>query len=99
MSKILSADLTPFSPLAPGVIEHLERDRWPELERELRLRRPRKYHFDLHHYGAPRAPWEWLVHRCRSWTEVERVLNRHCVDWERVGRYEIRIEGLSIHRQ
>ena len=26
---------------------HLERDRWPEFERELRMRRLRKIHFDL----------------------------------------------------
>lgn len=90
----MSAD---FEPIAPAALAHLERDRWPEFERELRSRRPRKFHFDVHHYGAERQPWEWLVWRCRAWTEVERVLNRHRVDWRRE-RGELLLDGATIYR-
>lgn len=69
--------------LAPETLAHLERDRWPEFERELRRRRWRVVRFDVHHYGAERQPWEWMLWRCRNWTEVEQVLNRHRVDWKR----------------
>ena len=82
---------------AAEALRHLERDRWPEFERELWARRPCRYHFDLHHYGADPARWEWLVHRCRNWSEVERVLNRHRVPWEQ-GQREILIEGATIYR-
>jgi len=78
-------------------LAHLERDRWPEFERELRRRRPRRFHFDAHHYGAPSQSWEWLVRSCRTWTEVERVLNRHRVTWERVAG-EIVLAGMRIFR-
>jgi hypothetical protein len=84
----------------PGEAErlaHLERDRWPEFERELWARRPRRVRFDIHHYGAAPQRWDWLVHRCRNWTEVERVLNRHHVPWEQ-GRGEILIDRATIYR-
>jgi len=97
MSKNLYSDLTPFSSAAPGFLAHLERDRWPEFERELRCRRPRRYHFDIHHHGLTPQRWEWLVHRCRTWAEVERVLNRHHVPWEQ-GRGEILLGGATIYR-
>jgi hypothetical protein len=97
MSKNLSSDLTPFSPVAPDTLAHLERARWPELERELKCRRPRRYRFDLHHYGLAPQRWEWLVHRCRTWGEVERVLNRHRVDWRRE-RGEMLLDGATIFR-
>lgn len=85
--------------LAPEALAHLERDRWPEFERELCQRRPRKFYFHPCSYDGGRRGWEWLVWRCRNWSEVERVLNRHGVDWQRVGRFEIRLDGMSIHRQ
>jgi hypothetical protein len=91
----MNADSTSEA-LAPQA--HLERDRWPEFERELRRRRWRIVRFDVHHYGAQRQPWESLVWACRRWSEVERVLNRHRVAWERVNRSEVRMEGMSIHR-
>jgi hypothetical protein len=69
--------------LAPEALAHLERDRWPEFERELRSRRWRVVRFDVHHYGAERQPWESLLWSCRTWAEVERVLNKHGVDWQR----------------
>jgi hypothetical protein len=68
---------------AAARLAHLERDRWPEFERELRARRWRVVRFDCHHYGAERQSWEWMLWRCRTWTEVERVLNKHGVDWRR----------------
>lgn len=97
MSKSDFSDLTHFSPAPSEAVTHLERDRWPEFERELRRRRPRITRFDVHHYGAERQPWEWLVWPCRTWAEVERVLNRHRVDWEREGG-EIVMEGMRIYR-
>ncbi len=95
-----SFDLTGFAgdPAAAAErLAHLERDRWPEFERELRLRRPRRFRFDVHHYGAERRPWEWLVWRCRTWDEVERVLNRNKIAWERE-RGQIVMDGMSIFR-
>jgi hypothetical protein len=89
--------LTGLEQIGAERLAHIERDRWPEFERELKQRRPRKFHFDCHHYGAERQPWEWLVWRCRSWAEVERVLNRHRVDWERE-RGNIVMEGMGIYR-
>ncbi len=86
-------------PMTPETLAHLERDRWPELERELWARRPRKFRFHPCNYDGERRGWESLVWRCRNWGEVERVLNRHRVAWERVSRWEIRIDGMSIHRQ
>lgn len=84
-------------PIAPEALAHLERDRWPEFERELWARRSRKFRFGIHHYGLAPQRWEWLLHRCRSWCEVERVLNRHRVDWRRE-RGEILLEGATIYR-
>ncbi len=102
MSKTESSALTGFADGCAEAAErlaHLERDRWPEFERELWARRPRKFHFHPCNYDGERRGWEWLVWRCRSWSEVERVLNRHRVAWERVSRWEIRLDGMSIHRQ
>jgi hypothetical protein len=77
---------------------HLERDRWPEFERELQRRRPRRIRFSVTHYRMEeRARWEWMIARCRTWSEVERVLNRHGVDWKRE-RGEIAIDGMNIYR-
>ncbi len=91
--------LTPFeqNDIAPERLAHIERDRWPEFEQELRRRRPRITRFDVHHYGDGKQSWEWLVWRCRTWTEVERVLNRHRVNWERE-RGGIVMEGMRIYR-
>jgi hypothetical protein len=84
--KSSSSALTGFAPDEAGAdarLAHLGRDRWPEFERELRSRRWRVVRFDCHHYGAERQPWESLVRSCRTWAEVERVLNKHGVDWRR----------------
>jgi hypothetical protein len=76
---------------------HLERDRWPEFERELWARRPRRFRFGIHHYGLAPQRWEWALHRCRTWDEVERVLNKHRVEWRRE-RGEILLDGATVHR-
>ncbi len=73
------------------------RDRWPEFERELRQRRPRRFHFDTCNHDGDRRGWEWMVWRCRTWTEVSRVLNKHRVDWER-SQGQIVIDGMTINR-
>ena len=83
--------------LNSACIAHLDRDRWPEFERELRMRRLRKVSFDCHHYVAESQPWEWQVCRCRSWAELEKVLNWQRVGWERKGG-RIEMEGMSIFR-
>lgn len=91
-------DILPSSPAETTVdLAHLERDRWPEFERLLQTRRPRRCRFDLHHYGLAPQRWEWLVQRCRSWNEVERVLNRHRIHWRRQ-RGELLLEGATIYR-
>lgn len=83
MSNLHTSGLTGFSEhgLAPETLAHLERDRWPEFERELRLRRNRKTHFDLWQFYGDRPRWVYLLWQCRKWEEVERVLNRHNVDY------------------
>jgi hypothetical protein len=73
------------------------RDRWPEFERELRQRRPRRFHFHTCNHDGDRRSWEWMVWRCRTWTEVSRVLNKHRVDWER-SQGQIRMDGMTINR-
>ena len=95
--NIATSALTGLEQTEADRLAHLERDRWPELERELKQRRPRITHFDIHHYGDGQQPWEWLVRQCRNWGEVERVLNRHRVDWNRK-RGEIVMEGMRIYR-
>ena len=97
MSNPETSVLTAFSSVPSEAVTHLERDRWPEFERELSRRRLRMTRFDVHHYGAECQSWEWLVQRCRTWAEVERVLNRHRVDWERKNG-EIQMEGMHIYR-
>ena len=96
MSNPSTSDLTAFPQggLAPETLAHLERDRWPEFERELRLRRPRKIHFDLCTWHIERPRWGWLIGRCRKWAEVEKVLNKHNVDyrWKHRGAV-IALEG------
>lgn len=83
---------------SPAERAHLDRDRWPEFERELRARRPRRAHFRvLRGADQDNAPWEWLVMRCRTRGEVERVLNRYRVDWELRER-EVDVPGARIVR-
>lgn len=97
VQNIATSALTGLEQIGAERLAYLERDRWPEFERELRQRRPRITRFDVHHYGDGRQPWEWLVWRCRTWAEVERVINRHKVDWKREhGR--IVMDGMSIYR-
>jgi hypothetical protein len=80
-------------------LRYLERDRWPEFEAELRTRRPRKIHFDLCTWREERPRWAWMVGRCRKWEEIERLLNRHHVDYRwKERRAVIEIEGAEIYR-
>jgi len=99
--KPLKTDLTAFSQngLAPEVLAHLERDRWPEFERELRRRRNRKSHFILSVWYGERPQWAWLIWQCRKWEEVERVLNKHNVRHGWKHRWHvIEIEDGEIYR-
>ncbi len=83
---------------------HLERDRWPEFERELRMRRLRmrrlrKIHFDLCRWSGERPRWGWMINRCRKWDEVERVLNRHNVSfhWQH-RRAVLELDDAEVYR-
>ena len=80
-------------------LTYLERDRWPEFERELRLRRLRKIHFDLCQWSGERPRWGWMINRCRKWEEIERVLNRHNVAfcWKH-RRAVLELDGAEIFR-
>lgn len=80
-------------------LAHLERDRWPEFERELRVRRLRKIHFNLSQWYGERPRWDWLICRCRKWEEVEKVLNRHNVsfNWKH-RRAVLELDGAEIFR-
>ena len=62
-------------------LAYLERDRWPEFERELRRRHNRKTHFLLRPHDGERPGWAWMIWQCRKWEEIEKVLNRHNVDY------------------
>jgi len=97
MSKTQSSGLTVLEEGAAERLAHLERDRWPEFERELRLRRNRKPRFILSVWEGERPRWAWLVWSCRKWDEVERVLNRNKVRWERKGN-QIEMDGMNIYR-
>jgi hypothetical protein len=90
--------LTVEKGLSPEVVAHLERDRWPEFERELRQRRVRRLWFALCEWNGERA-WGWMIHRCRKWGEVERVLNRHNIDyhWKHRGAV-LQCEEAQVHR-
>lgn len=91
MSNLQTSGLTEKAGVA-----HLERDRWPEFERELTKRR--SIHFCVHHYGAERQEWERFVPRCRNWKEVERVLNRYKADWKKKAG-AIEMADASIYRR
>lgn len=101
MSNQSTSGLTLFSEcgLAPETLAHLERDRWPEFERELRTRRNRKVHFDLCVWHIERPRWAWLIGKCRQWGEVEKVLNKHNVEhgWKHRGQV-MKIEDGEIYR-
>jgi len=75
--------------LAPDALAHLERDRWPEFERELRKRRNRKARFILSMWYGERPCWAWMLWQCRKWEEVEKVLNKHRVDYRWKHRWQV----------
>lgn len=96
VQKSPTSDLTAFlqGGLAPETLAYLERDRWPEFERELRLRRNRKARFILSMWYGERPRWAWLLWQCRKWEEVERVLNKHNVGHTWKHRWQVmEIEG------
>jgi hypothetical protein len=93
-----TSGLTLFSErgLDPQTLAHLERDRWPEFERELRLRRNRKAHFILSMRYGERSCWAWLLWQCRKWEEVEKVFTNHRVGYTWKHRWQVmELEGVS----
>ena len=99
MSNLETSDLTGFEEITPARLAHLERDRWPEFERELRLRRNRKAHFALSVWHGERPQWAWLIWACRKWEEVEKVLNRHNVEYRwKHRRAVLELDGAEIFR-
>jgi hypothetical protein len=100
IQKPPTSGLTGFEEITPERLTHLERDRWPEFERELRVRRNRKAHFILSVWYGERPRWAWLIWQCRKWDEVERVLNRHNVDYRwKHQRAVLELEDAEIFRQ
>ena len=81
MSNHETSVLTGFEEITPEHMAHLERDRWPEFERELRKRHNRKTHFLLRQHSGERPGWAWLIWQCRKWEEIVKVLNRHHVEY------------------
>jgi hypothetical protein len=67
----------------------LDQQLWKGLEDQLWLRSPYKGRFDLHCFERQPQPWEWMILRCQTWEEVERVLNWHKVEWHRDGYRKI----------
>lgn len=99
IENIAKSDLTGFEEITPERLAHLERDRWLEFERELRVRRLRKIHFNLSQWSGERPRWDWLICRCRRWDEVERVLNRHNVAFRwKQRRAVLELEDAEIFR-
>ena len=74
MSNSQSSSLTVFV--------EVPADRFPNFERELGKRRFLSIRFEFHHFGMSPQPWDWMIGRCRNWSEVERILNWHNVDWQ-----------------
>jgi hypothetical protein len=91
--------LTPLEEITPERLAHLERDRWPEFERELRVRRNRKARFILSVSYGERPAWAWLIWQCRKWEEIEKVLNRHNVEYRWKDRRSVlELDGAEIFR-
>ena len=99
IEKIAKSGLTGFEETSSERLAYLERDRWPEIERELRMRRLRKLHFNLSEWSGERPRWDWLINRCRKWEEVEKVLNRHNVSFRwKHRRAVLELEDAEIYR-
>ena len=81
VQRNLTSGLTGFCEVTPEQMSNLERDRWPEFARELMVRRLRKIHFDFCQWIGEQPCWGWMISRCRKWEEVERVLNKHNVEY------------------
>jgi hypothetical protein len=98
MSKTSLSSLTQGELSPEEEIAQLDRKLWEELEGELSLRCPYKCRFGVHYLGIEQRPWEWLIQRCYTWEEVERVLNWHKVDWKREGQGKILTGNKLIFR-
>ena len=91
--------LTPFEEITPDRLAYLERDRWPEFERELMKRRNRKTHFLLRQIYGARPYWAWMVGQCRKWEEIEKVLNKHNIDYRwKERRWVLESDSAEIYR-
>jgi|GEM_PF-4950539 len=80
-------------------IADLDQQLWDGFEEQLWLRSAYKGEFDVHYFEQQERPWEWLILRCQTWDEVERVLNWHKVQWYRDGYRKIIVkDGMLIFR-
>ena len=92
-------DTTTTENLNPERLAYLERDRWPEFERELRKRHNRKAHFLLRQHDGERPGWAWMIWQCRKWEEIEKVLNRHNVEYQwKERRTALELSDAEIYR-
>ena len=99
MFGTMKTDLTGFEESTPERLAYLERDRWPEFERELRKRHNRKRGFLLRQHYGKLPYWTWMIWQCRKWEEIEKVLNRHNVDYRwKEGRRVVEWDGAEINR-
>ncbi len=97
--NIPTSGLTVFEELTPERLAYLERDRWPEFERELRFRRNRKTHFMLRQHYAGSPGWAWMIWKCRKWEEIEKVLNKHNADYRWIDRRRVlELDRAEIYR-
>jgi len=96
----MEINLTAFQAgLAPETLTYLERDRWPEFEQELRRRHNRKTRFLLRQHYGERPFWAWMIWQCRKWEEIEKVLNRHNIDYRwKERRWVLELDSGEIYR-
>ena len=100
MSNHEFSGLTVFEDENGERLAHLERDRWPEFERELRKRHNRKTRFVLSVWYGERPCWAWLIWQCRKWEEIVKVLNRHNVEYRwKERRSVLELDDAQIVRQ
>lgn len=90
MSKTSFSDLTQGDADKAGEqIAEMDWELWRGFEEELFQRCSYKSRFDVHYLGNQKQPWEWMIQRCETWDEVERVLDWYKVEWKRDGRSKI----------
>ena len=97
--KNTTCGLTVLEDENPERLAYLERDRWPEFERELRMRRNRKTHFLLRPRYGDRPRWDWMITQCRKWEEIERVLNKQNENYRWIDRrWVLESDSVEIYR-